>query len=148
MPEPARPTPPRGPRCPMALPLPHEPQERVLLALVRRMAIHGLHDSSAAMLALHHFGGDFRRPLTLLRCFMHELACCSNRNIRLAPCCAPRMTLDEALILDSVMLGELASMEALTEADDPQRPFTIAETLRGEFEQLGRRFARAGARRR
>lgn len=141
MSEPARS--PSSPRCALALPLPQAPQERVLLVMFRRMAIHGLQDSRAAMLALHHFGGGFRRPLTLMRCFMHELATGSTRHIRIAPCCASRMTLDESLMVGSVMRGELASIEALTEAQDPQRPFMIAQTLRGEFEHLGRRLARA-----
>lgn len=139
---------PQGDACALALPLPTAPQERVLLAMFRRMAIYGLRDSRAAMLALHHFGGQFRRPLTLMRCFMHELATSSNRNIRIASCCAPRITVDEALVLDSVMRGELASMEALTEAHDPQRPFTIAQTLRHEFENLGRRLTGANLPRR
>ena len=137
MPSSARPT------CPLALPLPAEPAERVLLALFRRMAIHGLHDASATMLALHHFGAEFRKPLSLLRCFVHDLSASANRTIRLAPCCAPRMTVDEALMIDAVMLGELASLEALSEADDPMRTQTIADALRDEFRILARRFARS-----
>ena len=81
-------------------PLPGAAERRTLLVCVRRMAAHGLHDSAASMLMLHAFRLDYRRKLVLLRAFMLELAQASHRTIALAPCCAMRMTADEARIIE------------------------------------------------
>jgi hypothetical protein len=79
--------------------LPTNMDARVQLIALRRMAAHGLRDARASMLMLHQFGLDYRRRLVLLRAFVHELAQASRRTIQLAPCCAVRMTADEALLL-------------------------------------------------
>ncbi|ABC63749.1 hypothetical protein ELI_08285 [Erythrobacter litoralis HTCC2594] len=115
----------------------------MLVLLARKMAIYGLRDASATMLAMQVFGSGFRRPLALLRCFMHEVATCSNRNISVAPCCAPRMTRDEALLIDALATADLASLAALTDNDDCGRALTVALALREEIDVLERRMLSA-----
>ena len=88
-----------GGACLLPLPLPDGRVERSILFAVRRMAAGGVHDVNAAWLMLDLFSTGFRRPLVLLRTFMLELAHASQGPIRFAPCCAPRMTGDEGLIL-------------------------------------------------
>lgn len=88
----------------LPFPAPVAPTQRLTLFAVRRMAAFGLNDAHAANAMLCGFGLGYRRPLILLRAFMHELATGSSRAIRIAPCCALRMTEDEAH-----MLGALAA---------------------------------------
>jgi len=88
-----------GGGCLLPLPLPDGRIERSVLFAVRRMAAHGLRDVSAAWLMLDLFSTGFRRPLVLLRAFMLELAHAASGPIRVAPCCAPRMTEHEGLIM-------------------------------------------------
>lgn len=85
--------------CLLPLPLPDGRIERSVLFAVRRMATHGVRDVSAAWLMLDLFSTGFRRPLVLLRAFMLELSHAATASIRMAPCCAPRMTEHEGLIL-------------------------------------------------
>ncbi len=89
----------------LPLPLPPGRVERIVLVCIRRMAAHGLRDAHASWLALDTFGVNFRRPLVLLRAFLLELANASNRSIKIAPCCAMRMTLDEGKVLEALRLG-------------------------------------------
>ncbi len=86
----------------LPFPIPQDRTERIVLICIRRMAAHGLRDAHAAWLALDTFGVNFRRPLVLLRAFMLELANASLRSIRIAPCCAMRMTEDEAWIMEVI----------------------------------------------
>ena len=88
-----------GGACLLPLPLPDGRIERSVLFAVRRMAAHGVRDVSAAWLILDLFSTHFRRPLVLLRAFMLELSHAANGPIRVAPCCAPRMTEHEGLIM-------------------------------------------------
>ena len=81
------------------LPLPSGRAERTILFAVRRMALHGIRDASAAWLMLDLFSARFIRPLVMLRAFMFKLSRAARRPLRMASCCAPYMTEDEALIL-------------------------------------------------
>lgn len=101
---------PGGP-CLLPLPLPDGRIERSVLFAVRRMAAHGVRDVSAAWLILDVFSTGFRRPLVLLRAFMLELAHAAAGPIRVAPCCAPRMTEHEGLIMLALFSGDLVSAE-------------------------------------
>jgi hypothetical protein len=83
----------------LSMPIPTGAAERLTLFCIRRMGAHGIRDAHAANLMLNRFGLPFRRPLVLLRAFMVELARASRRQITIAPCCATRMTLDEARVL-------------------------------------------------
>ena len=101
--------------------LPPERDLRVQLVALRRMAAHGLRDAGASLLMLDHFRLDYRRRLVLLRAFVHELAQASHRTIRLAPCCALRMTADEALLLHALACAPTdpeAAGDALAELTD------------------------------
>ena len=104
---------PGGP-CLLPLPLPDGRIERSVLFAVRRMAAHGVRDVSAAWLILDLFSTGFRRPLVLLRAFMLELAHAAAGPIRVAPCCTPRMTEHEGLI----MLTLFSASDDLASAED------------------------------
>lgn len=83
-------------------PLPACPHARLALFAVRRMGAHGLHDAQAAHAALTAFGRGFRRPLTLLRALVAELATVATGPIAVAPCCCPRMTPAEGLLIGAL----------------------------------------------
>lgn len=89
--------------CALPLPLPVGRDEQVLLLLFRRMAIHGLRDARASMLALDQFGSGFLRRLHLVRAFMHGLARHAQEPLTVAPCCAPRMTRHEGLVVAAMI---------------------------------------------
>lgn len=89
----------------LPLHLPEDRVDRIVLVCIRRMAAHGIRDAHAAWLALDTFGVNFRRPLVLLRAFLMELAQASQRSIKIAPCCAMRMTEDEGRILQVLRLA-------------------------------------------
>lgn len=87
---------------PTLLPMPIHGVDRAVLIMMRRMGGYGLRDAHAAMLALKNFGTGFRQPLVLLRCYMAEIAQVSERSIMIANCCAPKMTRDEGLLLETL----------------------------------------------
>lgn len=99
LPRPTAVSPPSAAPHPLPFPLPEDAMQRTVLVAVRRMAAHGIRDAHAAMLFLNTFGPGFRQPLVLLRAFVVELAGAARRRIQLAPCCALRMTQDEARIV-------------------------------------------------
>ena len=115
-----------GGACLLPLPLPDDRIERSVLFAVRRMAAHGVRDVSAAWLILDLFSTNFRRPLVLLRAFMLELSHAATAQIRLAPCCATRMTEHEGLIMRALFTAsrDLASAEdALARLTENTRVF-------------------------
>lgn len=81
---------------------PANPYRRLLLYGVRRMATGGIADAHAAHAIFTGFGLSYRRPLVLLRALMVELSRVSTTKLTVAPCCCPRMTRDEALLLQLV----------------------------------------------
>lgn len=89
----------------LPLPLPEGHVERIVLVCIRRMAAHGIRDAQAALIAIDTFGVNFRRPLVLMRAYIVELAQISQRSIKIAPCCAMRMTRDEGLIIGALTLA-------------------------------------------
>src|SRR3972149_5104254 len=70
----------------------HESARRLLLRVMRLMAIDGINDATAAAALFGHFGGGHRRPLVLMRALMLELSRTSHRQIVLAPPCCGRIT--------------------------------------------------------
>ncbi|KQT32968.1 hypothetical protein ASG29_11675 [Sphingomonas sp. Leaf412] len=72
---------------------------RTILFAMRRMGAHGLGDARAAHALFTAFGASFRRPLTLLRSLMADLAASSAVPIAIAPCCCARMTPGEQALL-------------------------------------------------
>ena len=79
---------------------------RLALFAVRRMGAHGLADARAAHALLTAFGESFRRPLTLLRAMMADLAASATASIAIAPCCCTRMTAAEAALLTVLTRAE------------------------------------------
>lgn len=88
------------PLLPHAAPL--APGRRLLLFAIRRMATAGLRDAFAAHALFTAFGLSYRRPLLLIRAMMAELSAVSRRSIAVAPCCCPRMTADEGMLIGLV----------------------------------------------
>ena len=86
--------------------LPEDPNARLLLFAFRRMGAHGLKDAHAANAMMQAFGTDFRRPLTLLRAMMADLASGATCAIAIAPCCCRRMTHAEHAMLSIVARAE------------------------------------------
>lgn len=80
--------------------LPPSPDARVALFVIRRMGAHGLSDARAAHAMFTAFGEGFRRPLTLMRVLMADLAANSAVPISIAPCCCARMTAAESALLN------------------------------------------------
>lgn len=128
---------------PTLLPMPTHCTDRIILIMMRRMGGHGLRDAHAAMLALRHFGTGFRQPLVLLRCYMAEIAHASHRSIMIANCCAPKMTRDEGLLLET--LAQSASnperaqrnIHELTSSNHSRRALTIASALGNALHNSG-----------
>jgi len=86
--------------------LPACPNARVALFAVRRMGAHGLADARAAHAMFTSFGQQFRRPLTLTRAMMADLAAGSAGPIQIAPCCCPRLTAAERALLSILARAE------------------------------------------
>jgi hypothetical protein len=95
---------------PAAQALPHILPEcenaRVALFALRRIGGHGLADARAAHALFTAFGENFRRPLTLLRAFMADVAATATLPISIAPCCCARMTAAEDALLTALARAE------------------------------------------
>ena len=78
---------------------PASPYRRLLLFAIRRMAAGGIADAHAAHAIFTGFGLGYRRPLVLMRALMAELSRVSSVRLTVAPCCCPRMTNDEAMLI-------------------------------------------------
>ncbi|MDO7842641.1 DUF6628 family protein [Sphingomonas immobilis] len=80
-------------------PMPDCDNARLALFAMRRIGAHGLNDAVAAQALVHGFGRDFRRPLTLIRALMADLASASTMPIAIAPVCCGRMTPSERTLV-------------------------------------------------
>lgn len=89
-------------------PLPPCPNARILLFAIRRMGAYGLADARAAHAIFTLFRESFRRPLTLLRALMADLAGNAALPIAIAPCCCARMTVAESSLLTIIARVETA----------------------------------------
>ncbi|WP_324262681.1 DUF6628 family protein [Altererythrobacter sp. H2] len=130
---PARPDRPDLRACALPHPLPACRREQALLLMFRRMAIHGLHDAHASMVALDQFGGGFLRALHLMRAFLHGLARHASGRIQVAPGCAPRMTRHEALVVAAMSGGCPVALLELSGPDGYADLLTLAQALQGEL---------------
>jgi len=83
-------------------PAPSDQPTRIVLIAARRMTAHGLYDASAALLMVQAFGIHFRKPLVLLRAFLMETSAAAAGDIRIAPCCLPRMTVQEGAMMAAI----------------------------------------------
>lgn len=79
--------------------LPSCANARLALFAMRRMGAHGLADARTSHAMFAALGQGFRRPLTLMRALMAELASTAAGTIAIAPCCCPRMTPAESVLL-------------------------------------------------
>jgi hypothetical protein len=133
------------PAAAMLLPCaaPASPYRRLLLFAVRRMAAGGIDDAHAAHAIFTGFGIGYRRPLVLLRALMAEVSRVSAVRLRVAPCCCPRMTGDEALLLDAVGAapgdgpGAHRGFARLLRVRDCLGVLTSAQAVAGAFADLG-----------
>lgn len=94
------------PAIPAAALLPHStpisPYARLLLYGIRRMAAGGIDDAHAAHAFFTGFGLGYRRPLILTRALMAEVSRVSAIRLVVAPCCCPRMSEAEHVLIESV----------------------------------------------
>lgn len=125
-------------------PAPSDQPTRMLLIAARRMAVHGLYDASAAMLMVQAFGIHFRKPLVLLRAFLMETSAAASGDIRIAPCCLPRMTMQEgsmmAAIANAIVQPDLAvsHLAHLTGQSSTGGLFVTVQALSMSLAECGR----------
>lgn len=86
--------------------LPECENARVALFALRRIGGFGLTDARAGHALFSAFGKGFRRPLTLLRAFMADVAATAALPIAIAPCCCARMTAAEGALLTALARAE------------------------------------------
>jgi len=122
---------------------PASPYRRLLLFAIRRMAAGGIADAHAAHAIFTGFGLGYRRPLVLLRALMAELSRVSTAKLTVAPCCCPRMTRDEAMLLDLIAEAPFqpdqvhAAMTGLLHVRSCLGALTSAEAVAAAFTDLG-----------
>lgn len=127
----------------LPLAIPETRIERLMLYVIRRMAIHGLRDAHAANAIMGEFGLSHREPLLLLRGFLSELARVSLQHVTIAPCCCPRMTHDEARLLSVIAKANADPawaryhLERLTGGADAVSPLSAAMALNDTLAELG-----------
>lgn len=90
----------------LAHPLPACANARIALFAMRRIGAHGLADARAAHALFTAFGLGFRRPLTLIRAMMTDVAATATGTIAIAPCCCARITTAEAALLTVLARAE------------------------------------------
>jgi hypothetical protein len=95
--------------------VPTSPYARLLLFAMRRMAAGGIEDAHAAHAFFTGFGLGYRRPLVLTRALMAEVSRVSAIRLVVAPCCCPRMSKAEHVLLDAVA-GATAHPQAAHDA--------------------------------
>lgn len=88
--------------------LPSCSNARIALFAIRRIGACGLTDARAAHALFTAFGEGFRRPLTLARALMADMAASSTVPIAIAPCCCVRMTASEHMLLTILARVEYA----------------------------------------
>jgi hypothetical protein len=102
-------------------------EQRLLLYAIRRIGAHGLNDAHAANTILGTFGQSYRRPLILLRAFLAETARASKLKVTIAACCCGRMTRDEIMLIDTLVLA----------MGDPHAAHQLLATCLGTLDCLG-----------
>jgi hypothetical protein len=117
---------------------------KLLLFVIRRMALAGVNDAHAANAMLGAFGRSYRRPLVLTRATMLEIARTSARKIMVAPCCCARLTADEAGMMQAASLALTSPEQAyriiadLTGGDHGLGAFTCLQAVAQAYSDLGR----------
>ena len=119
---------------------------RLLLYALRRVAAAGLSDAHATHAFFTAFGRRFRRPLVLLRALMAEVSRVSNISLPIAPCCCPRLTEAESVLLNAVADADgnhrpretHRALCAILDVDDCLGALSSAQALAQAFEDCGR----------
>jgi hypothetical protein len=117
---------------------------RLLLYAIRRVAAAGLNDAHATNAFLMTFGRSFRRPLVLLRAMMAEVSRVSNAKLLIAPCCCPRLTEAESVLLSVVIDANRQPRDAhhrlcaILAVSDCLGALSSAQALALAFEDCGR----------
>jgi hypothetical protein len=120
------------------------PDQRLLLYAIRRIGAHGLNDAHAANAMLGTFGQSYRRPPILLRAFLSETARVSKLKVTIAACCCGRMTRDEIMLIDTLILAlsdphaAHQSLSTCLGTVDCVGTLTSAQALNQAFGDLGR----------
>lgn len=91
---------------------PASPQLRLVLYGLRRMAAGGIGDAYAAHAFLSACGLHYRRPLVLLRALVAEVARTGAARLAIGPCCCPRMSSSEAVLLSAIATARLTPADA------------------------------------
>lgn len=129
---------------------PDSPYDRLLLYAIRRMAAGGIDDAHAAHAIFTACGLGFRRPLVLVRALMAELARIASTKLLVAPCCCPRMTADEHMLLGAIGCAELKAREAhdrlcdLLHVEHCLGLLTSAQAVGSSFADLGMPLGKRG----
>jgi hypothetical protein len=117
---------------------------QLLLYAMRRVASAGLNDAFATNAFLTAFGRSFRRPLVLLRAFMAEVSRVSNAKLPIAPCCCPRLTEAEGVLLSVIVDANRAPrdahrrLSAILSVNDCLGALSSAQALALAFADCGR----------
>jgi hypothetical protein len=125
---------------------PELPTERLILFVIRRMAIGGLKDAHASNALFSTFAMHHHRIQIFMRIFMAELARASSRTIMVAPCCCCRMTASEAALIDVLATAASAPQSAhkalceLLGNPDCRSPLAAAIGLSDALSDIGRGF--------
>jgi hypothetical protein len=90
---------------------PADPDLRLMLYGIRRMAAGGIGDAHAAHAFLARCGMRYRRPLVLLRALVAEVARTGAARLAIGPCCCPRMSSSEAELLAAIGLSGTRPVE-------------------------------------
>ena len=123
--------------------MPQSANARLLLFAFRRLGAHGLDDAAVAHAFVAAYGARFRRPLVLARAFVADCAASATAQIAIAPCCCPRVTAAEAMMLDAVAEAETRPERAkllLSDLLGVRRPDGVvasAAALAGAFADAG-----------
>jgi hypothetical protein len=126
------------------------PTTRAVLVAMRRMAALGLFEAGASMMMMQQFGLHFRKVLVLLRAYVMQASQGADHAIRIAPCCAPRMTQDEAALLGVITLALQDPARASAYAQSLSQPhaaaslLATAQVLAGAIADSGRRLVQVG----
>lgn len=117
---------------------------RLLLYAMRRVAAAGLNDAHATNAFFTTFGRSFRRPLVLLRALMAEVSRVSNAKLAIAPCCCPRLTEAESVLLGAVIDANHSPRDAhrrlcaILSVEECLGALSSAQALAVAFEDCGR----------
>lgn len=123
--------------------VPQDPDLALVLLLIRKIAAGTASCGEIEAFAYQAFGHDYERPLTLARAYLIETCTAAKHPIAVIGKDHPRMTADEALMIEALVLcrSDLGAAEdcliALTDQAEPFAPLAAARLLAGALADLG-----------